>query len=106
MLKIDKYVRDSLIVDSISDQIWEYDLLTSETTIVNSLVNFLGYNKFEISNHIDFWFTLIHPEDIKDLQNAFDKIIKGEKDHFKAEYRIKSKDNKYMWIMLRAKKLN
>ncbi|MBC2582614.1 PAS domain S-box protein [Clostridium sp. DJ247] len=105
MLKVDKYVRDSLIADSISQQTWEYDLITSETNIVDSLVNFLGYSKFEIRDHIDFWFTLVHPDDIEGLTNTFNEIIKGKKDYFKAEYRIKSKDNKYMWIKSNGKAL-
>lgn len=98
LLKVKKYIRDSLIADIISDKTWECDLLTGETNIVESLVNFLNCSKFVIRKDIDFWFSLIHPSDIEDLRNAFDKVVKGESDYFKAQYRIKLEDNEYIWI--------
>ena len=105
MIKIDKCIKDSLIADSISERSWEYDLLTGETNIVESLINFLGYNKFEIRANIDFLFTLIHPDDIEDLSNDFNEVIKGTKDYFKAEYRIRLKNNGYKWIKSNGKAL-
>lgn len=104
MLKVEKHIRDSLIADSISAQTWEYDLLTGETNIVQSLINFLDYNKLDIKEHIDFLFTLIHPDDIKDLSNSFDKVVKGKSDYFKAQYRIKLNNN-YKWIKSSGKAL-
>lgn len=105
MLKIDKCIRDSLVADSISERIWEYDLLTGKTNIVELLIDFLGYNKFEIRANIDFLFTLIHPDDIEDLANAFNEVIKGTNDYFKAEYRIRLKNNGYKWIKSNGKAL-
>ncbi|WML33079.1 PAS domain S-box protein [Clostridium sp. OS1-26] len=105
MLNVDKSIRDSLIADSLSEWTWEYDLITGETAIISALVNFLGYSKYEIIEHIDFWFTLIHPDDIGELSNAFKKVIDGKDDYFRAEYRIKSKYQGYKWIKSNGKAL-
>ncbi|MBI6875073.1 PAS domain-containing protein, partial [Clostridium aciditolerans] len=105
MLNLDKSIRDSLIADSLSEWIWEYDLITGETAIIGALVNFLGYSKNEIIEHMDFWFTLIHPDDVDQLSNAFKKVIDGKDDYFMAEYRIKSKYQGYKWIKSNGKAL-
>lgn len=105
MLNVDKSIRDSLIADSLSEWIWEYDLITGDTAIISALVNFLGYSKYEIIEHIDFWFSLIHPNDVSELSNAFKKVIDGKNDYFMAEYRIKSKCQGYKWIKSNGKAL-
>lgn len=105
LLKVDKCIRDSLIVDSISERTWKFDLLTGETTIVDSLINFLGYSKLEIRDHMDFLFTLIHPDDINNLANALNEVIIGKNDYFKVEYRIRTKNNEYVWIKSMGKAL-
>lgn len=105
MTKVDKCVRDSLIIDSVSDRIWEYNILTGETNIVKSLINFLGYDKFEFRTDIDFFFTLIHPDDIEGLLNAFNEISSGKSDYFKVQYRIRLEDDEYMLVKSNGKVL-
>lgn len=105
MLKVDKHLKDSLIADSISDQAWEYDLITGETNILDSLNKLLGYSKYEFRSHIDSLFNIIHNDDIENLKDTFSKVIEGECDYFKCEYRIRAKDNEYLWIKSRGKVL-
>lgn len=105
MLKVDKNIKNSLIAQSISERTWEYDLLTGETDIITSLTTFLDYNKSEIRNHIDFWLTLIHPDDIEAVLTALNDVRKNKKDDFITSYRIRLKDESYMWIESRGKAL-
>jgi len=105
VLKIEKDTIDSLITDIISEEIWEYNLLTGETNIVESLITYLGYTNFEIRSHIDFLFSLIHNDDIEYLANAFNELIIGTKDYFKAEYRIRTKNNEYILVKSKCKVL-
>lgn len=103
MLKIDESIRNSLIIDSMSEWIWEYDILTGETDTSEGLINFLGYDRNEFTEHISFWRTLIHPDDISDLLNAFHDVIKNKSNHLVVNCRIKSKHNGYKWIQNRGK---
>lgn len=105
MLNIDKPIRDSLIADSLSEWTWEYDLITGETAVASALINFLGYSEDEITENINFWFTLIHPDDADELSKAFKKVIEGKVDYFMSEYRIKSKSQGYKWIKSTGKAL-
>ena len=105
LLKIDTSLRNSLIADSIAEWTWEYDLLTGETRIVEPLIHFLGYSKFDIEEHIDFWSSLIHPNDIEDLTNALNIVTENKSDYFNAEFRIKSNYRGYKWIKGKGKAL-
>lgn len=98
MLKVDKSIRDSLISESIAGRIWEYDLLTGETNIVEVLIDFLEYSKPEIYNKIDCWLSLIHTDDLEETSKTLMEVINGRKQFFKAKYRIKSKENDYIWV--------
>ncbi|MBV7275666.1 PAS domain S-box protein [Clostridium sp. PL3] len=98
MLKIDESIRNSLIVASMSEWIWEYDLLTKELDKAEALINFLGYDKNEVEKGVNFWLTLIHTDDIKALLNALNDIVSNKTNYFAVTYRIKSKHAGYKYI--------
>ncbi|MCZ4338764.1 EAL domain-containing protein [Shewanella colwelliana] len=45
----------------------------------------------------------IHPMDQERVTNALNKHFYGETDHFEAAYRVKGKDDQWVWILDRAK---
>ncbi|WP_345939986.1 EAL domain-containing protein [Shewanella colwelliana] len=45
----------------------------------------------------------IHPLDQERVTNALNKHFYGETDHFEAAYRVKGKDDQWVWILDRAK---
>ncbi|QYJ87474.1 EAL domain-containing protein [Shewanella mesophila] len=45
----------------------------------------------------------IHPMDQERVTNALNKHFYGETDHFEAAYRVKGKDEQWVWILDRAK---
>lgn len=103
--RFDENIRNSLIIESISELIWEYDLLTGETSIVESLKSYLGYEEFEFNSSIDFLFTLIHTEDINYLEKAFHEVSEGTKDYLNIKYRIRTKNNRYILVNSKGKVL-
>ena len=45
----------------------------------------------------------IHPQDQARVQQALDDHFEGETDHFEVAYRVKNRNNEWLWILDRAK---
>ena len=88
-----------------NDGIWDWNLITDECFYSSRCKEMLGYRDDEMANHIDEWFSRIHPEDkdwvIDALQEHFNKITP----YFVADYRMCCKDSSYKWILSRAQAL-
>lgn len=65
--------------------------------ISKQVKNLLGYTPEEFTNNPEFWITLLHPDD-KDI--ALDSVHKTLTTGIAtaAEYRIKAKDGKWVWV--------
>lgn len=84
------------------DEMWDWDIETGQiyrSNIWGSLEfprdGQRSGEKGEESN--------IHPMDQERVTNALNKHFYGETDHFEAAYRVKGKDEQWVWILDRAK---
>lgn len=65
----------------------------------------LGYEPEDFDDTIDNWMALVHPEDRDAVQAAFRSHANGASPLVVQEYRMKSKDGHWHWILTRAKRL-
>lgn len=63
----------------------------------------LGYTPEEWTADPELWFNSIHPEDIDHAMAFEDSRLIGLDVHPPAEYRLRSKDGRYVWIYERAR---
>ncbi|MET0068089.1 MAG: EAL domain-containing protein [Candidatus Thiodiazotropha sp.] len=82
---------------------WDWDVTTGEAYFDHRWYAMLGYDSDEISPDYQGWKSLIHPEDLSRVLNVLDKHIKGERDDYSAELRMKCKDGSWKWILTRGK---
>lgn len=84
------------------DEMWDWDIETGH--IFRS--NIWGALEFpkdgQRSGHSDEE-SNIHPMDQERVREALNKHFYGETDHFEAAYRVKGKDDSWIWILDRAK---
>lgn len=57
----------------------------------------LGYEHGSIGNTFENWVSLIHPDDKENAMQAMREHLSGEKAFYETEYRILSKDGKYLY---------
>jgi len=96
--------RFALAVRGSGDGLWEYDVSTSKYWLSPRFKEMLNYNEDELSDSLDTWKSLVHPEDIDSAVVAFTKHL--EKDApYDIEYRMQTKDGRYLWFHTRAKSL-
>jgi PAS domain S-box-containing protein len=67
----------------------------------------LGYGESEVTASLDWWKTLVHPDDIRRVNGLHDQLLSGrrmdEMDGYSLEYRIRHKDGRYLWVWDRGR---
>ncbi len=86
------------IIENIPDVLWTADY-TGETTFISSTIEeLLGYTSEEIyENSSSISFGRIHPEDFDNVKRSFNRLFE-DGSLFNCEYRIKRKDEKWIWV--------
>ncbi len=94
--------RFELAIIASNDGLWDIDFETGEIYLSQKWLEITGYEKGEIKN-FSHWFALIHPNDKKAIQNIFDDIFAEKRNDFLYEYRLKTKNHGFKWILGRGR---
>ena len=82
--------------------IWDYLIGTDKTFYSRKWKLIVGYYPDELQNKFSVWEDLIHPEDKDRVVRSLNDFIKSELYVYEAEFRMKHKSGKYVWIKNRA----
>ncbi|NOU10872.1 MAG: PAS domain S-box protein [Nitrospira sp.] len=82
--------------------LWDWNTETNDVVFSEEWKHQLGYEPTEISDSLEGWTALLHPED-RDAAMAYiqDYVSRREGD-YRQEFRLKHKDGGYRWIEARA----
>lgn len=94
--------RYRLAVDGSNDALWDHDLNSDKLFISYQGKEILGFNENEITTGESF-IDLIHPADLERFTQSLDYYFSGKSQYFRIEYRIRTKNNEYKWILSRGK---
>ncbi|WP_094671829.1 EAL domain-containing protein, partial [Hydrocoleum sp. CS-953] len=94
--------RYALAIEAGHVGIWEWDLDTNEIYLDSMLKIMLGFEDWEITNHIDDWNQLVHPEDREQMMIAKNSHLAGLTPKYEMEHRIQHKDGSYRWFFCRG----
>ncbi len=79
---------------------WDYNLVTGTVYINDVYKTTLGYGADEdLGEGIGIWTALIHPADLGPITAIIQEHLAGERDAYRAEYRLRCKDGRYKWVM-------
>jgi len=109
--KLQESVRETqerlkLAIESTGQGTWDYDLEKGKTFVSASWAEMLGFKPGELPppELVFLWLQeRVHPEDIGMLRQAVRDHVAGLSVEFNVEFRARSKDNKWLWILSRAK---
>lgn len=85
-----------------NDVVGDWNLLTHELWWNENIYTQFGYKPEEISNHIDAWFSRIHPDDQERIKTRIAGFIKGGQTTWQDEYRFRRADGSYACVLDRA----
>ncbi|OHC61623.1 MAG: hypothetical protein A2040_10875 [Rhodocyclales bacterium GWA2_65_19] len=82
---------------------WDLDISSGSFTHNPRLITMLGYETGEPEVSIRTFTPLLYPDDAARVSAAFFAHLKGETQQFEAEYRLRHKDDHWVWILSRGK---
>ncbi|MFP4547852.1 MAG: PAS domain-containing protein [Fidelibacterota bacterium] len=102
-LKIQKERLD-LAITGTGVGLWDWELSPEKVTINNYWAEMLGY-QFDELQPMSFqtWENLVHPEDLPKAKKSINDHIAGINDRFRAEFRMRHKTGKWLWILATGK---
>lgn len=90
-------------MDATSDGLWDWNIKTNEIYYSPSNWRMLGYETSEFEGTLQEWEKLTHPAD-REIINIINKdCIENRIENFNVEFRIKTRDGTYKWILRRGK---
>lgn len=83
---------------AITDAIWDWDLTTDAVLWNEGVETLLGFLTHEVSPHIDWWRSRIHPEDRERVVRDIHRVIGGGMARWRSEYRFLHRDGHYVHV--------
>lgn len=94
--------RFELAVIASNDGLWDINFISNKVYFSKKWLDMFDYERDEIKSFSQ-WFNLIHNEDKKKVKKLFDKIFKKTADTIICEYRLKTKNRGFIWVLARGK---
>lgn len=94
--------RYSLAALGANDGLWDWDLTTNSVYYSPRWKEMLGYGEPEVDATPEAWLARVHPDDLEALRADLEAHLKGLRDHFESEHRIRHRDGSYRWVLTRG----
>ncbi|MCC2547282.1 PAS domain-containing protein [Hymenobacter sp. BT175] len=88
-----------LLARATNDVIWDWNLSTNELWRNARFGEQFGYPAAQAPETIDFWRTLLHPDDRAELLSRLEDFLQGPQELLRAEYRLRCADGSYADIV-------
>jgi len=103
----DSKERFELAVSGTNDGIWDWDVLTEVVNYSPHFKEMLGFGSHDkqFAPSIQSWKERIHPDDREYVLAKLDDYLRGGSQFFRSDHRIRTKNDRYIWGLLRGKVL-
>lgn len=88
-----------------NDGIWDWNVKTNEIFFSARWKEMLGYEDYEISNHLNERITRVHPDDLNWVTQAVQDHFAQKTPFYITEHQVLCKDGSYKWILDRGQAL-
>ncbi len=92
--------RYALAVQGANDGIWDWDLVEGTAYFSPRWLAMTGGD--DTPEGIEAWFSRVHPDDLRALQDSLDAHLSGAEPHFEHEHRLRSASGGYRWVLSRG----
>jgi len=90
--------RLQLAIEAAGLDLWENDLVAGKVTHpAKQTFRELGYEAQEVGDSLAFWMEILHPDDLPSVGAALESYRNGRADNYRAEFRLRSKDGRWIW---------
>ncbi len=93
--------RRALVAAASLDGVWEWEAKSERVQYSERFAELLGYTAAEVSQTLEFFRSILHPDDAENLWAAVDRHL-AEGAPYDVECRLRTKDGKYRWFRTRG----
>lgn len=83
--------------------LFDMNVQTGEAIINDQYATMLGYDPDTFVETNDLWIQRIHPQDSERVVKTYNDYVEGKIDDYRVEYRERSSDGKWKWILSMGK---
>jgi PAS domain S-box-containing protein len=82
---------------------WDVEMPGGKSTYDDRYCAMFGYQADEIEPTMEGWLRQVHPDDLRNVEEAMRAHLAGESRIYEAEYRQRHKDGHWVWVFSRGK---
>jgi PAS domain S-box-containing protein len=90
-------------LDAVSDGFWVWTVQTGQVFFSSHWMNLLGYAPEDTQPTVEFFFSVVHPDDLGPVQRSIEDQLAGLLPVRKVEIRLRTKSGQYRWAYCRSK---
>jgi PAS domain S-box-containing protein len=90
-------------LEATTDGLWDWDIPSGKVYFSPQWARLLGYDPQEVPQRVEFFFTLLHPEDIPRIRKVLDDHFAGITVVKQDEVQLRTKSGEYKWFYDRGK---
>lgn len=94
--------RHNVLLDKLHGGAWDYNLKTGEIRFSSQWLTMLGYKEEEIASSMEFWKSLLHPDEKTEVLDNFHSHINGRIPEYFSSHRLKSRSGEWIWVFSRG----
>jgi len=94
--------RYALAARATNDGLWEWDARTREVYLSDRCHTLLGLEPGPRADRLAQWRALVHPDDQAEMRRGMRTAAIGHRETVNSEYRIRTADGSYRWVLARA----
>ncbi len=95
--------RLSYVLEAATEGTFDWNIQTGEVYYSPRLIESLGYSLDEVPPHVNFWESIVHPDDMPMVQNVLKEHLAGKTAVYEVENRLRKKSGEYRWNQARGK---
>jgi len=95
--------RLDLALSAARHALWDYNLLTGRIYLSPRFFTMFGFAPDEMSQDVETWYDLIHPDEQEPLKSRMADIASGAVTAFEIEYRMRAKSRDWRWVLCRGR---
>lgn len=94
--------RFKLVIEGSNEGWWDWDLLTNQLFYSPKWWHILGYQNNELINIANFWYKIVHPDDIDFVQTTFQNALASSARTYEIEFKAKHKKGYFIPMLSRG----
>ncbi len=94
--------RLGLVLEATGSGAWDWNIQTGEVYFSPYWISSLGYDAADVSPHVTFWESIVHPKDMSRVQEALGRHFSGDLPTYECVTRLRRKDGSWRWNLDRG----